>query len=100
MLAKEADPNFADKDGKTALTFGILAENVEATELLLSKTTKYLDVSLKSLAEPKSSGFKVSQSIEDEVKKIISNDKDLLWIFLERVSFFSIGISGEFTFVV
>ena len=83
-----SDPNFADEDGNTALTLGILSENIKATEMLLSITTQHLDISLKALAEAKSSSFKVTQNIEDKVKKIISNDKELLWIFLERISFF------------
>ena len=87
-MAKNADPDAADKDNNTALTLGIISENIEATEILLAITKKHLDVSLKALAEAKPSSFKVSQKIEDEVKKIIRDDKDLLWIFLERVSFF------------
>ena len=83
-----SDPNFADEDGNTALTLGILSENIKATEMLLSITTQHLDISLKALAKAKSSSFKVTQNIEDKVKKIISNDKELLWIFLERISFF------------
>ena len=88
LLKNNYDPNFADEEGNTALVFGILSENTEATEILLPKTTEHLDVALKSLAEAKSSSFVVSQSIKDEVKKIIGDDKQLLWIFLERVSFF------------
>ena len=87
-MAKNADPDAADKDKNTALTLGIISENIEATEILLAITKKHLDVSLKALAEAKPSSFKVSKKIEDEAKMIISNDKDLLWFFLERVSFF------------
>ena len=87
LLNRKADPNIKDKEGFTALTYGILEENVEATELLLPITTEKLDVSLVTLAKTTST-FEVSQSIKDEIKNIISTNKSLLWTFLEKVSFF------------
>merc|ERR1719300_1632231 len=52
--------------------------------MLLPLTNKHLDVTLINLAESK---FEVNESIKDGIKTIIIN-KDLLWIFLERVTMF------------
>ena len=85
LLEKKADPDVADKEGRNALTYGILAENVEIAKILFPKTTQHLDVSLKTLAE---STFKINQDIRNEVHKIIKERSSLLWAFLERVTRF------------
>ena len=39
ILDKDADPDESDQNKYTALTYAILAENVEITEKLINKTT-------------------------------------------------------------
>ena len=72
LLNKNADPNAVDRFGFTALSYGIVSENREVTELLLSKTTKNLDVSLRKLAE---STLKFNQNVIDEVEKKIRDNR-------------------------
>ena len=51
LLEKNADPNVADENGFTALTYAIIAGNVETIEKLLLKTERNLKPSLEKLAE-------------------------------------------------
>ena len=85
LLEKKADPDTADQEGRTALTYGVLADNIDIIKLLFSKTSARLNVTMKTLAE---STFKPDQDIRNEVQKIISKRSSLLWIFLERVTRF------------
>ena len=85
LLEKKADPDTADQEGRTALTYGVLADNIDIIKLLFSKTSARLDVTMKTLAE---STFNVGQDIRKEVQKIICRRSSLLWKFLERVTRF------------
>ena len=85
LLEKKADPDTADQEGRTALTYGVLADNIDIIKLLFSKTSARLDVTMKTLAE---STFKPDQDLRNEVKELISKRSSLLWIFLERVTRF------------
>ena len=85
LLEKKADPDTADQEGRTALTYGVLSDNIEIIKLLFSKTSAHIDVTMKTLAE---STFKPDQDLRNEVKELISKRSSLLWIFLERVTRF------------
>ena len=62
MLDKNADPDESDQNKYTALTYAILAENVEITEKSIDKTTTHLSVSLEKLAESKLTSKYISRS--------------------------------------
>ena len=53
LLEKNADPNIADENEFIALTYAIIAGNVEVIEKLLLKTERNLKTSLQKLAETK-----------------------------------------------
>ena len=88
LLEKNADPNVADENGFTALTYAIIAGNVETIEKLLLKTERNLKPSLEKLAETTIT----NEFIQNGVKKMFINDRKLFKIFADASSFFGNSI--------
>ena len=88
LLEKNADPNDADENGFTALTYAIIAGNVETIKKLLLKTERNLKTSLEKLAETTIT----NEFIQKGVKKMLINDRKLFKIFADASSFFGNSI--------
>ena len=88
LLEKNADPNIADENEFIALTYAIVAGNVEIIEKLLLKTERNLKTSMQKLAETTIT----NELIQKEVKKMLINDRKLFRIFADASSFFGSSI--------